>query len=147
MPVRTLCRLPKCPIRLQPVQVATRSPSLMTVRGRAPSVGLADQLTALIAIQPAGDHVHLKPWVQKVLKEPVSTAPAAASPGLAGGGAGAAQASRRRPFIYVYDLPPQLHSDVLQYRWAGETCSWLRGHWGLRGHWKANEECRGRRLC
>ncbi|GIL78717.1 hypothetical protein Vretimale_380 [Volvox reticuliferus] len=31
-----------------------------------------------------------------------------------------------RPLIYVYDMPPEYHSRMLQYRIAGDTCMWRR---------------------
>jgi hypothetical protein len=31
---------------------------------------------------------------------------------------------RKRPFIYVYDLPPAYNSRMLQYRLGKQSCSW-----------------------
>ncbi|GLI60030.1 hypothetical protein VaNZ11_002095 [Volvox africanus] len=87
-----------------------------------------------VAGQPMEPGLHeadRRPW----LAEAVRVAPEAAAAALAAGGeaAGAAAATvtqpglkqaRRRPLIYVYDLPPAYNARMLQYRNDKGLCTW-----------------------
>jgi hypothetical protein len=55
---------------------------------------------------PAGLHEGERPWLAKVV-----VAPPAALPSVPAGAP-----PRLRPLIYVYDMPPRFHSQILQYR-------------------------------
>ena len=55
----------------------------------------------------AGDEVEKKPWLSDVL----TPVPAAQDPPFS--------PTRKRPFIYVYDMWPEFNTDVMQYRYEG----------------------------
>jgi hypothetical protein len=57
-----------------------------------------------------------RPWIK-----PFAAMPPAALPDPP------ADASRKRPFIYVYDMPPAYTSRMLQYRLGKNSCSWRVG--------------------
>lgn len=62
---------------------------------------------------PASGDQAAKPWISLVAPDPV---PAAADPPL--------QPTRRRPFIFVYELGSEYYTDLLQYRHARDRCVW-----------------------
>ena len=48
--------------------------------------------------------------------------------GGGGGRAGLRGVSRKRPYIYVYDLPPEYNARMLQYKINPTACSWRLFH-------------------
>ncbi|KAG2488349.1 hypothetical protein HYH03_013039 [Edaphochlamys debaryana] len=76
-----------------------------------------------------------RPWLKDVLQQvpaaalepPPSSASSAAGAGAGGdgeGAAGPAASGRLRPLIYVYDMPPEFTSRMLQYKLVKHICAY-----------------------
>lgn len=66
---------------------------------------------------PPGDEETRKPHIRHQVVQPLGAQPQAPSLG----------ASRQRPLIYVYDLPPLYNARIMQYRGDRFMCAW-RGY-------------------
>lgn len=60
----------------------------------------------------AGDEVVNKPWLRKAITPPVAAQDPPLTP------------TRLRPYVYVYDVPPDYSSDILQYRIERSHCTY-----------------------
>ncbi|GLI62946.1 hypothetical protein VaNZ11_005800 [Volvox africanus] len=70
-----------------------------------------------LALEPAR-HLGNDAWLEPLIVIPPASLPVPASP------------TRPRPLIYVYDVPPEYTSRMLQYRVAADSCVWRRYYEG-----------------
>ena len=68
---------------------------------------------ALVPALHAGLQDTSRPWLKLFVNTPLSALP---SP--------PADKQRKRPFIYVYDMPPAYTGRMLQYRLGKNQCTW-----------------------